>query len=117
MKMMSLAPRSRPSALPPRVGITERSRASGAGRLPGGGEGRLVVGLGRDLLDVLRVLDLAVLADDEDGAGGEAGQGAVLDQDAVALGERVIAEVGQGLDVGDPCRSAPALLREGQVHA
>jgi hypothetical protein len=63
------------------------------------------------------VLHLAVLPDDEDRARREAGQRTILDQDAVVLGERVVAKIGQGLDVRDAGRATPPLLGERQVHA
>src|SRR5262249_35794631 len=62
------------------------------GGLPRGGESGVVVRLGRDLLDVLRVLHLAVLAHDEDRARRQPAQGPILDQDAVALREVVVAK-------------------------
>src|SRR5262249_416184 len=91
-----------------------QSRACG---LPSRSQGGVVVGLGRDLLDVLHVLYLAILPDDEDGARGQTCQRPVLDQDAVALGEWAVAEIGERLPPGPACRATPAFLCEGQILA
>jgi len=78
------------------------------------GQRRIVIRLLGDLGHQLRVRDVAVGADHDDGPGEQSGEGAIGDRDAVVLTE-VVAERRGGLHVLDALGAAEARLRERQV--
>src|SRR5690606_10057245 len=87
----------------------------GYGNLLQNGKRCVVVRLVLDFRNQLGVQHLVAFVENDDGAGGQAGERTISDGDAVVLGEVGIAEAGQGEHVLDAFGGAEAALGKRQV--
>ena len=84
------------------------------GQTSGSAQSSVVVGMVRDLFDILDVLDSVLFVEHENRA---ALDPEVLDQSAVVFAKRTGAMVGQHFDLVHTVRATPAFLRKRQIHA
>jgi len=86
------------------------------GRLLGGDEGRIIIGVLTDAWDVLHVLNFIVGAYDEYGAREHTIERTAGDQNTIVFAKGGVAVIASGDDFIGVCGAAPAFLCERQVH-